>query len=313
MDELPDPLQGETLHALVGPTGAGKSAVALLVAEASGAEIVSLDSMQVYRGLDVGTAKPTAAERARVRHHLIDVADPRERYDVHRWLADLARALEAIRTRGARALFVGGTGFYLQALLGGMFRGPDVDPELRAGLERRARDEGGLALHAELARVDAPSAARIHPHDTKRLVRALEIHAQTGRPLSAWQTQWGAGPARPRRLVGLDLSVAELDARIRARARAMLQAGWPEEAVRLAREGALGPTAVQALGYAEALDVHAGRRTPEEAAAAIALATRQFARRQRTWYRKFPDIAWIQAGARAPADLALEVQRALGW
>ncbi|MBL8863456.1 MAG: tRNA (adenosine(37)-N6)-dimethylallyltransferase MiaA [Planctomycetes bacterium] len=310
---LRDPLGGTPLTALVGPTASGKSAVALLVAEAAGAEIVSLDALQVYRGLDVGTAKPTAEERARVPHHLIDVADPRERYDVTRFLADLSVALASIRARGRRALFVGGTGFYLRALAEGLFRGPDVDPALRAELEERARRDGPAALHAELVRADPTAAARLHPNDVKRVVRALEVFHQTGRPLSAWQTQWGRGAGAPRTLVGLSVSVPELDRRIAARAQAMLAAGWPAEAVALRAAGGLGPTAAQAIGYAEALAVHDGTLTPAEAARRIALATRQFARRQRTWYRKFPDLRWLDAERRAPADLAEEARRALGW
>ncbi|MCY2960676.1 MAG: tRNA (adenosine(37)-N6)-dimethylallyltransferase MiaA [Planctomycetota bacterium] len=298
---------------MIGPTASGKSAVALCVAEAVGAEIVSLDSMQVYRGMDVGTAKPEASERARVVHHMLDVADPSDRYDVTRFLGDLATALADIRARGKRALFVGGTGFYLKVLSAGLFRGPDVEPALRAELERRAQEEGPLALHAELARADPRSAAKLHPNDVKRVVRALEVWRQTGRPLSAWQTQWGSATAVPRTLVGLEVAVPELDRRIAARAHQMLAAGWPAEAARIRDGSGFGPTAVQALGYAEALAVHEGLLTTTEAARRIALATRQFARRQRTWYRKFPDVTWIGAENRAPADLANEVQRALGW
>lgn len=308
-----DPLGGTPLVALIGPTASGKSAAALLVAEACDAELVGLDSMQVYRGMDVGTAKPDAADRARVRHHMLDTADPSERYDVTRFLADLERALADVRARGKRALFVGGTGFYLKVLSAGLFRGPDVDPGLRADLERRARDEGPHALHGELVRADPASAAKLHPNDVKRVVRALEVWRQTGKPLSAWQTQWSSAAGAPRTLVGLDLAVEELDRRILARSRAMLDAGWPEEAARVRATSGFGPTAVQALGYVEALRVHDGTLAKDEAARRIALATRQFARRQRTWYRKFADVAWIPAERRAPADLAIEVRRALGW
>ncbi len=308
-----DPLGGTTLAALIGPTASGKSAVALLVAEACDAEIVSLDSMQVYRGMDIGTAKPDAAERARVAHHMLDLADPSERYDVTRFLGDLSLALADIRARGKRALFVGGTGLYLKILTAGLFRGPDVDPELRAELEARARDEGPHVLHGELVRADPLAAAKLHPNDVKRVVRALEVWRQTGRPLSAWQTQWGSAVGAPRSLVGLEVAVPELDRRIARRAEIMLAAGWPAEAARVRDTSGFGPTAIQALGYAEALDVHDGTLPRAEAARRIALATRQFARRQRTWYRKFPDVAWTPAENRAPADLAGEVRRALGW
>lgn len=308
-----DPLGGTTLAALIGPTASGKTAVALEVAAACDAEIVSLDSMQVYRGMDVGTAKPSALERERVRHHLIDVADPSERYDVTRFLADLEAALASIRAAGKRALFVGGTGFYLKVLSEGLFDGPAVDPTLRAELEERARTLGANALHGELVRADPRSAAKLHPNDVKRVVRALEVFHQTGVPLSAHQTQWGSGTTRPRAIVGLEVAVHELDRRIASRARGMLDAGWPAEAARIRAGMGFGPTAIQALGYVEALSVHDGELAQDVAAARIALATRQFARRQRTWYRKFPDATWVAAERRAPADLANEVRRALGW
>jgi tRNA dimethylallyltransferase len=288
------PLRGTTLRAIVGPTAVGKSALALEVAERSGAEIVVLDSMQVYRGMDVGTAKPTAAERARVRHHMLDLVEPSERYDVQRYVRDLATVLDGIRARGAHALFVGGTGFYLKVLTSGLFDGPDVDLELRARLMKRAAVEGDLALHAELAGIDPVSAARIHPNDTKRVVRGLEVYLQTGTLPSSLRTQWDSPSARgERHIVGLTARSDALDARIRARAVSMLAAGWPAEAARVRDTTGFGATAVQALGYHEALLVFDGRLGVAEAADAIARATRQFARRQRTWYRKFDDIVWF--------------------
>ncbi len=305
----PDP----ALRVIVGPTASGKSELALRVAERAGAEIVSLDSMQVYRGMDIGTAKPDAAERARVPHHMLDLVAPTERYGVHAWLRDLEPVLADLRARGRRALFVGGTGLYLKALAGGFFEGPEHDPALRALLERRAAELGGAALHAELSAVDPPSAARLHPNDHKRVVRALEVHAQTGRPLSYWQTQWKQAPARALRIVGLERDVPDLDRRIRQRTRALLVAGWPEEAARIRATSGFGTTAAQALGYAQALELFDGRLDLDAAVEAIVLATRQFARRQRTWYRKFPAIVWLRPESRAPADLADEALGALGW
>jgi tRNA dimethylallyltransferase len=311
-DERPgnDPLRGLPLRVLLGPTASGKSALAMAVAERTGAEIVSLDSMQVYRGMDVGTAKPDAQERARVRHHMIDLVDPDERYDVQRFLRDLAPVLDDIRARGKTALFVGGTGFYLKVLAEGLFEGPNVDPLLRASLMERARTEGNDVLHAELLAVDAPSAARIHKNDVKRVVRGLEVWLQTGRALSAWQTQWGhaSSGAPARRLVGLAVEPAILERRILERTRAMLEQGWAEEAGRIRAEPGFGETAVQALGYATALRVFDGEMGREEAAQAIALETRQFARRQRTWYRKFADITWLDA---TPSPRDAEPEEAL--
>lgn len=300
----------------MGPTAAGKTALALEVAERAGAEILSLDSMAVYRGLEAGTAKPSAAERARVRHHLIDVADPSETYDARRWLADARAALEDVCVRGARALFVGGTGFYLAVLLRGLFEGPPSDPELRARVEGRVAREGAATLHAELAGADPAAAARIHAHDTKRLVRALEVLEQTGRPLSEWQREWGGEPAereRRARLVGLELAPERLDERIRARTRAMLERGWREEALALRAAGRLGPGAAQALGYDVVLAWADGELGREEAEERIARATRRFARRQRTWWRKF-DVRWLPAPEEGRvAERAQDVLAALGW
>ena len=304
---------GEPLLFVVGPTAVGKSAFALELAVEMGAEIVALDSMQVYRGMDVGTAKATPVERARVPHACLDLAEPSERYDLSRYLADAAAALARARAAGRRALFVGGTGLYLRALAQGLFDGPPIDLALRERLNARARLEGAPALHAELARVDAPSAARIHPNDAKRVVRALEVLAQTGRALSDWQREWGwhGHTAHPRalRLVGLTLPAAAHAARIPARIRAMLAQGWVDEA-RAIRDGCgFGPTAIQALGYREVLELADGTRTRADCEERIVQLTRRFVRRQGTWFRSFPGIRWLDPGnasARAAARAELE-------
>jgi len=289
----------------------------LAIASGSGAEIVSLDSMQVYRGMDVGTAKPAREERAAVRHHMLDLAEPNERYDVRRYLCDIEPVLEDLRRRRIPALFVGGTGFYLKALLSGIFEGPAVDLELRARVEARVREAGNEAAHAELVRRDPRSAARIHPNDKKRLVRALEVLEQTGRMLSDWQREWGwhgegeVASAEDPPIVGLDPPTAELDQRIGARARAMLAAGWPAEAHRIRSTTGFGPTAAQALGYPEALALHDGLLEPAACAEAIARATRRFARRQRTWYRKFPRVQWLEPACDDPVLAAERAVRGL--
>jgi tRNA dimethylallyltransferase len=318
-----DALSKHEFHCLIGPTAVGKSRVALAIAERSGAEIVSLDSMQVYRGMDIGTAKPSSLERARVPHHMLDLVEPDERFDVQRYLTLLRPLLADAALRGRRLLFTGGTGFYLQALLAGLFEGPPIDVELRRSLEERCRAEGNSVLHAELASFDPRSSARIHMHDTKRLVRAHEVYRQTGRTLSSWQREWwGTGEASSRpatrrasRIVGLHLSVIELDRRIAERTRAMLAAGWPEEAASVRARTGFGPSAAQALGYREALALADGEMPFETCAQAIALRTRQFARRQRTWYRKLADAVWFPApddedSLAAVAGRACEV---LGW
>ncbi len=298
-----DPLRGHLLRAVVGPTAVGKSALALELAERSDCEIVALDSMQVYRGMDVGTAKPTAAERARVRHHMLDLVSPNERYDVQRYMRDVGLVLDDIHARGKRALFVGGTGFYLKVLTSGLFDGPDVDLELRARLMRRVDAEGLTVLHMELAGVDPESAARIHPNDTKRVVRGLEVYMQTGATLSSQRTQWGETPGTSKRcIVGLTTATDALDRRIHERTAAMMSAGWPDEAARIQGASGFGSTAVQALGYAEALALHDGCLRFEEAVEITWRATRQFARKQRTWYRKFEDIVWFDVGLKDVAQ-----------
>ncbi len=287
------------LRFLVGSTASGKTGLGLRVAQRLGAEIIALDSMTVYRGLDIGTAKPTVEERALVPHHLIDVADPAERFDLQGYLRLVEGVLLDLEARGSSAIFVGGTGLYLAALLRGVFDGPPADPELRAGLMERAEREGDAVLHAELTQVDPEAAARIHLNDRRRTVRALEVWRQTGRTMSSHQGQWGAAPS-PREaravIVGLELPTEEPDRRIQQRTREMLDAGWPEEAAAVTAGAGLGASASQALGYGTAAKVATGELTRQEAGEEIALRTRQFARRQRTWFRKF-DIGWVDPRA----------------
>lgn len=298
------PLDRLPLRFLVGPTGSGKSGCGVELARRARArgidlEIVALDSMTVYRGLDIGTAKPTAEERRDVPHHLIDVVDPRERFDLQRYLELVEAALESMEKRGAVPLFVGGTGLYLAAVARGLFEGPPIDPALRARLEAEAADGGLEGMRARLAEVDPVAHERIHPGDARRVVRALEVYEQTGRALSDHQRQWDEGrrgeqgPREERaRIAGLQLPTDVLDAGIRRRTRAMLEGGWPAEARALEDADALGASAVQALGYAAAARLGRGEATLEETADEIALRTRQFARRQRTWFRKFR-VEWV--------------------
>jgi tRNA dimethylallyltransferase len=277
---------------LTGPTGSGKTAVALELAPQLNAEIVAMDSMTVYRGMDVGTAKPTLAERSHVPHHLIDVLDPWESANVAWWLDRAAVGCADIRSRGKQPLFVGGTPFYLKALLHGLFPAPPVEPTLRAELEAEAGRIGPEAFHAKLAAVDPKTAARLHPNDVRRVVRALEVHALTGQPLSAFQTTWDspafgkAAPPAPVRCVALDLPRDELYARIDRRVLAMLDAGWLDECRRLlALPRPLSKEAKQALGYREFFAHLEGVCDWETTVATIQTRTRQFAKRQLTWFR----------------------------
>lgn len=295
-DARPRPVLGPDCWVLAGPTAAGKTARALDMARDLDAEIVSVDSMAVYRGLDVGTAKPTPDERRAVPHHVIDVADPCERYSVARWLADAAAAVADCRSRGRRILFVGGTPLYLRALRDGLAPLPPADPAVRAALAADAERLGAAALHARLAALDPPSAARIHPHDVKRVIRALEVAGATGRPLSdAFAPE--PDPHFERRLVVLDVPRAELHDRIDRRVERMFAGGIVEEtAAALAAPGGIGPTARQAAGYAEAIDLITGRIDRTEAIRRTQQRTRQVAKRQLTWLRSFAGATWIAAG-----------------
>jgi tRNA dimethylallyltransferase len=287
---LPEPFHDALV--LTGPTGAGKTELALELARRLEAEIVAMDSMTVYRGMDVGTAKPTPEERRRVPHHLIDVLEPWESANVAWWLDRAAACCREVAGRGRRVLFVGGTPLYLKALLRGLFDGPPADPELRQRLERAAVQQGRPALHARLAEVDPAAAARLHPNDLRRVVRALEVWELTGRPISAWQTQWPGpgGGATPDQVLCLGLPRAELYARIDARVRRMFREGLVDEARALrGLSRPVSPQAAQALGYKEVFDFLDSRATLDETIAEVQTRTRNFAKRQLTWFRHLPE------------------------
>jgi tRNA dimethylallyltransferase len=279
--------------AIVGPTASGKSALALEVACAFGdVELVSVDSMQVYRGLDIGTAKPSPAERARVPHHLIDVAEPTEEWSVARFQQEARAAVADIEARGKRALLVGGTGLYVQAVIDPLTFPPE-DRAVREQILARTDD-----LYAELQRVDPDAAAAIETGNTRRIARALEVIEITGRPFSSF----GAGlqtygdTVFPVRIAGVWLPRDVLNARIAARVTAMRDAGLVDEVRALRDGGALSRTAAQAIGYREVLD-HLEETEPSLDAAleATVVRTRQFARRQRMWFRRDPRISWFGA------------------
>jgi tRNA dimethylallyltransferase len=277
---------------LTGPTGSGKTALGVELANRLGAEIVSMDSMALYRGMDIGTAKPSSQERQRVPHHLIDVLDPWESGNVAWWLDQAAACCRAITARGRRVLFVGGTPLYLKALLHGLFDGPPADVDLRRRLLQEGERDGPHVLHDRLRHVDPEAAARLHPNDLRRIVRALEVWQLTGRPISDWQRQWTphSDPATTNRVLCLDVPRAELYARIDARVGRMIEAGWLEE-VRSLRQLSrpLSREAGQALGYPEMFDYLDGRATLEDTVTRIRTRSRHFAKRQLTWFRHLPE------------------------
>ncbi len=306
------------LAVLVGPTASGKSAVALALAERLPLELVSMDSAQVYRGLDIGSAKPGPEERRRVPHHLIDVADPAESYSAARFATDARHAIEAIRTRGRLSLVVGGTMLYERALTRGLHALPAADPEVRARLERDAAREGWPALHARLARADPATASRLAPTDRQRIQRALEVLQATGRPLSAWLAEPAAGPASPERIVRIALEPADrgaLHARIAQRFDRMLHEGLLEEVERLRARGDLhaGLPSMRSVGYRQAWQFLAGELDRTQLREAGIAATRQLAKRQLTWLRGMAERVVIDSEQPDVAARVYEVlARALG-
>lgn len=276
---------------LIGPTASGKTAVALELAEMEPIEIVSVDSMQVYRGMDVGTAKPTREERAAVPHHMIDVLEPEEPCSAG-WFARRAlAAMDDIRARGRRPLLVGGSPMYFKAILWGLDEGPVRDENVRRRLREEAGRLGGAALHERLAAVDPEGAARIHRNDVHRLVRALEVYEITGRPMDMNASGFD-GPTRVNHvMVGLRRPRKELYSRINSRVDAMMDAGLLEETKVLAPR--LGPQARHALGYRELCSYLAGETELDEAVRTIKRNTRRYAKHQMTWYSHFPQSHWI--------------------
>jgi tRNA dimethylallyltransferase len=285
---------------IAGPTASGKSAVALELARRISAEILSVDSMQVYRGMDIGTAKPTAEEQAQVRHHLIDAVEANEPFTVARFVDSADAVISDAVSRGVPLIATGGTPLYYKALFEGLFEGPSADPVVRERLRLIPNED----LMTQLARVDPAAASRIHVNDSKRLVRALEVYELTGKPISSFQTDWSAGTLRHRAVwVGLSWDRDALNRRINSRVKSMLASGWLDETRRLLdRFGMLSPTATEATGYHELIAHINGRLTLDEATEQIKIATRQLARRQMKWFRRWPQIHWL------PGDQSLQTQ-----
>lgn len=297
------------LLVLVGPTAVGKTAVAVRLAGLVPIEVISADSRQVYRGLDIGTGKPRAAERAAVAHHLLDVVDPGEPYHAARFRTDARAAIGAIHGRGRLPVVVGGTGLYVRALLKGLHPAPPADSALRAALEAEARADGTPALHARLAALAPETARRLHPNDRVRIVRALEIHAAgAARPGAGADGDW-AEPARAWRLVmiGLRRERAALNATIAERAHAMVARGMMDEARALLAAGfdpARPP--MDGIGY-RALGLAAQGRMPvEEAVRQLVRDTTRYAKRQMTWFARETGVRWIDVDEAGGADGAAE-------
>jgi len=294
------PIDGDAVI-LTGPTASGKSGVALEVAQAIGAEIISIDSIAVYRGMDIGTAKPLPADRQRVPHHLLDVACPTESYSVAAYLSDAWRAIEEIRGRGRIPLLVGGTPMYLKGLLHGFDPGPPADWEFRRAVEADIAQYGAESLHARLWQVDPLAAHRLAPSDTRRVTRALEVAYLTGQPLSHRQMQFDRPAAQPHgRAFVIHWPRPVLHERIAARVRAMFAQGLVEEVARLRDHSRpLSRTASVAVGYREVLSLLRGELDLPTAIEEVIAHTRQLARRQETWLRSLQGLQTLEVDEEA--------------
>jgi tRNA dimethylallyltransferase len=287
------------LLAIIGPTATGKTEVGILLAEMLGGEIVSADSMQVYRGMDVGTGKPTAEQQERARHHLLDIVDPDEPFSVAEYQAQADAALAEIWGRGGQPILVGGSGLYVRAVVDEVdFAMAPPDPELRRRLAEEARAKGLKVLHARLAEVDPEATARIHPNDEKRIIRALEVYEKTGRPISSVQKLDRGREARYNtRQFGLIVSRAEMYRRIEERVDRMIAGGLVDEVKGLLERGYGDDlAAMKGLGYAQVAAHVRGEITLEEAVRLLKRDTRRFAKRQLTWFRADRRIEWVDVG-----------------
>ncbi len=280
---------------LTGPTAAGKTGVGVELARRIDAEIVSLDSMALYRGMDVGTAKPPPDQWGGIEHHLIDVIEPHEQFSLAQYIEAARRCTQQIQSRGRQALFVGGTPLYLKGLLRGIFDGPPADWEFRNRLREEARQRPPPWLHGKVAEVDPQAAARLHPNDTRRLIRALEVYAKTGRPISDFQQQFDTGRAAEAcRVFVLNWPRRELHERIDLRVEQMFAGGLIDE-VRclLARSQPLSRTARKAVGYREVIEHLAGEHDLAETIRLVKTHTRQLAKRQATWFRSLSECRFV--------------------
>ena len=295
------------LLALVGPTAAGKTGAGISVAELLGAEIVSVDSMLVYRGMDLGTAKPTAAQRARVPHHLVDVAEPSEPFSVARYQELAREAIAGIRGRGRRVLLVGGSALYERAVVDELGF-PGTDAGTRTGLEAEAAVVGAAGLHERLAAFDPAAAARIEPGNVRRTVRALEVARLTGQPFSSFAGGWDVYEPDRVRAAGISMPAPVLRTRIEDRVARMLERGWLDEVRGLVERGfGAWLTSAQAIGYAELARHLAGELTLDAAIAGTVKRTRALARRQLAFFRRDPRIRWFEAGEAGAEPLVEDV------
>ncbi|MCD4824490.1 MAG: tRNA (adenosine(37)-N6)-dimethylallyltransferase MiaA [Phycisphaerae bacterium] len=289
----------EKIYFILGCTACGKGAVGREIARRLGGAVLSVDSMKVYRRMDIGTAKPGVEARAAVPHYGIDVVEPSEAYSVAQYVEYAEAAIKTIRADGCVPLAVGGTSLYIKAMTEGLFEGPSADSDLRAEFTRRIEANGLAALHAELVEVDPAAAERIHPNDEKRIVRALEVFRKTGNTISSLQTQWAVeANAGPFVRIGLRRDRDEQNRRINARVKKMVDMGLRDEvAALLAEPDGLSKQAAQAVGYAEVIEYLRGDCPFEKAVERVKINTRRLAKKQRTWQRRWTDVIWFDLAA----------------
>ncbi|MHC4297904.1 MAG: tRNA (adenosine(37)-N6)-dimethylallyltransferase MiaA [Planctomycetota bacterium] len=297
---------------ILGVTASGKGRLGFDLARSIDAEIVSIDSMKVYRRMDIGTAKPPREARERIKYHLIDVVEPSDSFSVGTFLDAASEAVEQIKRRNKNIVAVGGTALYIKSLLYGLFAGAGSDEQIRDELRTRAEVEGLAKLHNELTEIDPVAAERINPNDARRLVRALEVYRLTGKPISSFQKQWEQPKIKQDwSIIGLRREKTDASGRINRRVKRMINAGLVAEVKSLLdEEKPLSQQARCAIGYAEIIEHLNGQTTLEEATELIKVHTRRLAKSQRTWFKTFRDVKWLDVEADEPSEKILELAKA---
>ena len=292
---------------ILGVTASGKGRLAFDLAQSLGAEIISIDSMKVYRRMDIGTAKPPQEARRRVKYHLIDIVEPSDPFSVATFLEAASEAIKQIKGRNKTVIAVGGTALYIKALLYGLFEGPGTNQQIRAELKARAETEGLAALYGELTKVDPIATERISPNDSKRIIRALEVHRLTGKSISSLQKQWDKSDAKHDwTIIGLRREKTDANGRINKRVKKMISVGLVDEVKSLlAEEKTLSKQARCAIGYAEIIEYLNGQISLEEATELIKKSTRRLAKNQRTWFKTFRNVHWLDIEPDEPPEKIL--------
>jgi tRNA dimethylallyltransferase len=298
---------------ILGVTASGKGRLAFDLAESIGAEIISIDSMKVYRRMDIGTAKPPKEARQRVKYHLIDIVEPSDSFSVGAFINAASDAIRQIKSRNRKIVAVGGTALYIKSLLYGLFDGAGTDEQIRTKLQERAGSEGIGNLHHELMKIDPAAAERINPNDAKRIVRALEVYQLTGKPISSFQKQWEQHQMKHDwTIIGLQRKKNDASSRINKRVKKMIGAGFVDEVKSLFDEDKpLSKQAQCAIGYAEIIEHLSGRISLEEAVELIKINTRRLAKGQRTWFKTFQDVHWLDVAEDETPEKVLDRTKTL--